>query len=108
MRFDAALMWFRRDLRLADNAALYHALKCSRRVYCVFIFDRAILNSLPSLAALPNQAIHAPWIATGDELRRANVLLGECYPLPIVDHTVARTRTLARFGAATGRVTPAP
>lgn len=38
--------WFRRDLRLEDNAGLYHALKSSYPVLCVFIFDRAILNEL--------------------------------------------------------------
>ncbi|MBY0265708.1 MAG: DNA photolyase family protein [Burkholderiales bacterium] len=47
-RFDAALMWFRRDLRRDDNAALYAALKASRRVYCVFVYDREILDALPS------------------------------------------------------------
>jgi deoxyribodipyrimidine photo-lyase len=47
-RFDAALMWFRRDLRVADNAALYAALKASRRVYCVFVYDTEILDVLPS------------------------------------------------------------
>jgi deoxyribodipyrimidine photo-lyase len=49
-RFDTALMWFRRDLRFADNAALYAALKASRRVYCVFVYDTAILDVLPSRA----------------------------------------------------------
>ncbi|MCS7100619.1 MAG: deoxyribodipyrimidine photo-lyase [Burkholderiaceae bacterium] len=43
---DAALVWFRRDLRVTDHAALYHALKAARRVYCAFIFDRAILDEL--------------------------------------------------------------
>ena len=43
---DSALMWFRRDLRLADNAALHHALKSARRVYAAFVFDRAILDEL--------------------------------------------------------------
>jgi deoxyribodipyrimidine photo-lyase len=43
---DSALMWFRRDLRLADNAALYHCLKGARRVYCAFAFDRVILDEL--------------------------------------------------------------
>lgn len=42
-------MWFRRDLRLDDNAALFHALKSARRVVCVFVFDRSILD--PLLAA---------------------------------------------------------
>jgi deoxyribodipyrimidine photo-lyase len=46
---DAALVWFRRDLRLPDNAALYQALKAARRVHCAFVFDRTILD--PLLAA---------------------------------------------------------
>ncbi|AZN37082.1 cryptochrome/photolyase family protein [Iodobacter ciconiae] len=41
-----SLVWFRRDLRLFDHAALYHALKASREVIAVFIFDTAILNGL--------------------------------------------------------------
>jgi deoxyribodipyrimidine photo-lyase len=45
--FDAALMWFRRDLRTDDQAALYHALRSARRVWCAFVFDRAILDPLP-------------------------------------------------------------
>ncbi len=44
---DAALVWFRRDLRADDHAALYHALKAARQVWCVFVFDRAILDGLP-------------------------------------------------------------
>jgi deoxyribodipyrimidine photo-lyase len=43
---DLALMWFRRDLRLADNAALHHGLKSARRLYAAFVFDRAILDPL--------------------------------------------------------------
>ena len=43
----AALVWLRRDLRLDDHAALYHALKQHRRVYVAFIFDRDILAPLP-------------------------------------------------------------
>lgn len=45
--FDAGLVWFRRDLRVADHAALYHALRSCRRVYCAFVLDRAILDALP-------------------------------------------------------------
>ncbi|WP_334156989.1 cryptochrome/photolyase family protein [Oryzomicrobium sp.] len=44
---DAALVWFRRDLRDYDHAALYRALKSARRVYCAFVFDRPILDPLP-------------------------------------------------------------
>jgi len=45
--FDTGLVWFRRDLRVHDNAALSAALECCTRVYCVFVFDRAILDVLP-------------------------------------------------------------
>ena len=47
---DAALVWFRRDLRDYDHAALYHALKAHRRVYCAFCFDTEILDPLPARA----------------------------------------------------------
>ena len=46
-KYQNGLMWFRRDLRLEDNAALHHALKSCRQVYCVFVFDNAILDQLP-------------------------------------------------------------
>ncbi|MET3512692.1 deoxyribodipyrimidine photo-lyase [Pseudacidovorax sp. 1753] len=45
--FARGLMWFRRDLRVQDNAALYHALRSCREVVCAFVFDRAILDALP-------------------------------------------------------------
>ncbi|HSI44112.1 MAG TPA: deoxyribodipyrimidine photo-lyase [Methylotenera sp.] len=41
-----SLVWFRRDLRDYDHAALYHALKSSQQVYCVFVFDTDILDHL--------------------------------------------------------------
>jgi deoxyribodipyrimidine photo-lyase len=44
---DTALIWFRRDLRIADNAALYQALKSARQVQAVFVFDTDILDALP-------------------------------------------------------------
>jgi len=43
---DAALVWFRRDLRAYDHAALSRALQRSRTVYCVFVFDTEILDEL--------------------------------------------------------------
>ena len=42
-----ALVWLRRDLRVEDHAALYHALTAARQVWCAFVFDRAILDALP-------------------------------------------------------------
>ena len=40
------LCWLRRDLRLHDNAALYHALKSGHPVLVVFVYDRLILDVL--------------------------------------------------------------
>ena len=37
----------RRDLRVDDHAALYHALREARQVWCAFVFDRDILDPLP-------------------------------------------------------------
>ena len=45
-QYQQSLVWFRRDLRDFDHAALYHALKNSVKVFCVFVFDRAILDAL--------------------------------------------------------------
>ena len=41
-----SIFWFRRDLRLEDNAALYHALKSDLPVLAIFIFDKVILEKL--------------------------------------------------------------
>jgi deoxyribodipyrimidine photo-lyase len=56
-----------------------------------------IRRYLPVLAALPDKAIHAPWLATPVDLMAAGVELGVNYPRPIVDHATARTTTLARY-----------
>ena len=40
------ICWLRRDLRLQDNTALYHALKSDYPVLLVFIFDKIILDQL--------------------------------------------------------------
>ncbi|MFD1079582.1 deoxyribodipyrimidine photo-lyase, partial [Longispora fulva] len=41
-----AVVWLRRDLRLFDNAALYHALNSGSQVLIMFIFDKNILDKL--------------------------------------------------------------
>lgn len=45
--YASALVWFRRDLRARDHAALAQALRSAAAVHCVFVFDRAILDALP-------------------------------------------------------------
>ncbi|MGY4539929.1 deoxyribodipyrimidine photo-lyase [Mucilaginibacter sp. UYNi724] len=41
-----SIFWFRRDLRVADNASLYYALKSGNPVLPIFIFDKEILDKL--------------------------------------------------------------
>ena len=41
------IFWFRRDLRLEDNTALYYALSNQLPVLPIFIFDETILSQLP-------------------------------------------------------------
>ncbi|MDW7692554.1 deoxyribodipyrimidine photo-lyase [Flammeovirgaceae bacterium SG7u.111] len=40
------IFWHRRDIRMADNAGLYHALKSNSPVLPLFIFDKNILDKL--------------------------------------------------------------
>jgi deoxyribodipyrimidine photo-lyase len=47
---DTRLFWFRRDLRVSDNAGLYRALKSNKNVLPVFIFDTVILEELEDKA----------------------------------------------------------
>ena len=44
---EVAFFWFRRDLRLEDNVGLFYALESKYPVIPLFIFDEAILDSLP-------------------------------------------------------------
>ena len=46
MNAKITLFWYRRDLRLHDNAGLYHALQSGQPVLPVFIFDSEILDKL--------------------------------------------------------------
>ncbi len=43
---DTVICWFRRDLRLQDNAALHYALKENKNVLPLFIFDTILLDAL--------------------------------------------------------------
>ncbi len=47
---ESAVFWFRRDLRLSDNAGLYQALKNNNDVIPLFIFDSNILEKLADKA----------------------------------------------------------
>lgn len=42
------IFWFRQDLRIHDNIWLYNAVKDSKQVIPIFIFDKNILDNFPS------------------------------------------------------------
>ena len=46
MKSKVSICWLRRDLRVLDNTALYHALKSNVPVLTLFIFDTLILDRL--------------------------------------------------------------
>lgn len=46
MKKSYTIFWFRRDLRLEDNAGLYQALRENQNVIPVFVFDTEILDRL--------------------------------------------------------------
>ena len=96
MNSPVALFWFRRDLRLEDNAGLYEALRCRLPVLPVFIFDDHILDELDrddarvtflhaSLASLSRQlAIHGSTLVVrhGDPV--------DCWKELLEDYKVGR------------------
>ncbi len=52
---------------------------------------------LPELSNVPTKFIHQPWTMAKSEQIRARCEIGKEYPAPIVDHAMARTRTLEAF-----------
>ena len=52
---------------------------------------------IPELAQLPTKYIHEPWKAPIDVLLEAGIALGDTYPHPIIDHSLARIRALAAY-----------
>ena len=52
---------------------------------------------LPELATCPDRWLHAPWLMPVSEQQRCGVLIGQSYPQPVVDHALARLKTLALF-----------
>ncbi len=76
------IIWFRRDLRLADNAALYHALKAGLPVLPIFIFDRNILDKLDDKADRRVEFIHAALSGMQQQLIQLGSSLEVFYGFP--------------------------
>jgi len=68
MNSKITLFWHRRDLRLHDNAGLYHALKSGHKVLPVFIFDTEILDKLTDKRDRRVEFIHQAILEMQDQL----------------------------------------
>ncbi|PUE27581.1 deoxyribodipyrimidine photo-lyase [Limnohabitans sp. Jir72] len=86
--FSSGLVWLRRDLRVADHAALYHALKHCQRVHVAFVFDTAILDKLPR-ADRRVEFIRESLVEVDEQLRQ---LAGHRQAGLIVRHGVAQDK----------------
>ena len=62
---------------------------------------------IPELAALPDSYLHAPWEAPKAELARAGVILGQTYPMRMVDHVAAAKEARERIARLTRTSRPA-
>jgi deoxyribodipyrimidine photo-lyase len=77
-----SLFWFRRDLRLHDNAGLYHALKSGNPVLPIFIFDKNILDKLEDKSDRRVEFIHNTLSEIQAELKQLGSLLLIKYGTP--------------------------
>lgn len=82
-RDEVSIFWFRRDLRLDDNHALFQALKSGHKVLCIFIFDKNILSKLTSLEDARLIFIHQTVSQLNDSLRSNNSTLLTFYDTPL-------------------------
>ena len=78
-----AIMWHRRDLRLHDNAALYHALKAGRPVLPLFIFDKDILDHLTDKRDRRVEFIYKEVLKMQDALQKMGSTLLVRYGRPL-------------------------
>ncbi len=85
---DRALVWLRRDLRSHDHAALHQALRSARQVWCVFVFDSELLDSLPR-SDRRVEFIRESVLALDGDLQRLGQARGVAGAGLIVKHGVA-------------------
>lgn len=78
-----SIFWFRRDLRIGDNAALWLALKSGNKILPVFIFDKNILNLLENKKDARVLFIHQEILRLKKELEKHNSSLRVFYEKPI-------------------------
>ena len=76
------IFWFRRDLRLQDNAGLYQALKSGNPVLPIFIFDENILEKLEDRDDARVSFLHATLTDLKAELENLGSTLSIFYGKP--------------------------
>lgn len=81
---DIAIFWFRRDLRLNDNTALYFALQSGFSVLPVFIFDTYILNELQDKKDKRVSFIHKQLKQIKSDLEKAGSTLAVLHSIPLL------------------------
>ncbi|MFM8806224.1 MAG: cryptochrome/photolyase family protein [Sphingomonadales bacterium] len=72
MKQPVSVFWFRRDLRLQDNAGLFQALKGKYPVVPLFIFDRSILDELDDSSDARVSFIHQSLLSLQQQLVAAD------------------------------------
>lgn len=82
MHTPVSIFWHRRDLRVHDNAGLYHALKGPNPVLPLFIFDRNILDDLGNKQDARVTFIHQTIIDLKNTLEAMGSTLLVCYGKP--------------------------
>ena len=87
------VFWFRRDLRLEDNTALFHALNENEKVLPIFIFDTSILNQLDKNDARVT-FIHKQLEVLNETLKKYNSSLAVFYgePLDVYKELIAKEK----------------
>jgi deoxyribodipyrimidine photo-lyase len=83
MKQKIAVFWFRRDLRLSDNAGLYFALKSGLPVLPVFIFDSNILEKLENKSDARVSFIYSEIVKINDELLKHGGSLKVMHDKPV-------------------------
>ena len=101
-----SLVWFRSDLRLEDNPALFHACRDSAGgVIAVFLLSldpgepfrpagRIHQDLGPEVREVDSSNLHDP------RKLRVSIPAGLEYPEPLVDHRSARIRSVTAFEKA--------
>lgn len=83
MKSKVSIFWFRRDLRLEDNAGLYQALCSDFPVLAVFIFDETILNKLENVKDRRVDYIHQALSGINSQLKIFNARLNTLHGTPL-------------------------